>query len=138
MHAVSAMGAIPTRPARDLCPPRRRGLGVIARHVTVELTPQSVEQVASRVVQLLHRHEQNQQQAHTGEPVGMVTVAEFAAHYKLNPGWVYEHADELGATRIGNGPKARIRIDFQTAKAALGKHQATPYDKTAPQANGGT
>jgi hypothetical protein len=116
MYAVSA---IPTRATRAPCPPRRRGLGAVARQAAVDLTPQAVEHVASRVVQLLQRQQQNQQQAPTGEPVGMVTVAQFAAYYKLNPAWVYEHADELGATRIGSGPKARIRLDFQTAKAAL-------------------
>jgi len=129
MHAVSA---IPTRPTQDLCPPRRRGLGAIARQAAVDLTPQAVEQVAGRVVQLLHRAQQNQQQAQTGEPVGMVTVAQFAAYYKLNPAWVYEHADELGATRIGSGPKARIRLDFQTAKAALAQHQT---NRTPPPAD---
>ncbi|HEY5374837.1 MAG TPA: hypothetical protein VIK01_14235, partial [Polyangiaceae bacterium] len=34
---------------------------------------------------------------------------------------------ELGAIRIGSGPKARIRFDFQTAKAALAQHRT---DKT--------
>src|SRR5271170_2658702 len=100
MHAVSA---IPTRATRAPCPPRRRGLGAVARQAAVDLTPQAVEQVAGRVVQLLHRQHQ-QEQAKTDEPVGMVTVAQFAAYYKLNPAWVYEHADELGATRIGSGP----------------------------------
>lgn len=129
MHAVSA---IPTRAIREPCPPRRRGLGAIARQAAVDLTPQAVEQVAGRVVQLLHRAQQNQQQAQTGEPVGMVTVAQFAAYYKLNPAWVYEHADELRATRIGSGPKARIRLDFQIAKAALAQHQAR---RTPPPAD---
>ena len=122
MHAVSA---IPTTTTRPLGSPRRRGLGAIARQVAVDLTPQAVEQIATRVAQLLHRQQQTQQQAQTGEPVGMVTVAQFAAYYKLNPAWVYEHADELGATRIGSGPKARIRIDFQIAKAALAQHRAS-------------
>jgi hypothetical protein len=132
MHTLSA---IPTSTARGLCPPRRRGLGAIARQVAVDLTPQAVEQVASRVVHLLHRQQQTQQHAETREPVGMVTVAEFAAYYKLNPAWVYEHADELGATRIGSGPKARIRIDFQVAKAALAQLQAnrTPEPAAKPR-----
>ena len=121
MYAVSAT---PTRATRAPCPPRRRGLGAIARQAAVDLTPQAVEQVANRVVQLLHRQQQNQQQAQTGEPVGMVTVPEFAAYMKLNPGWVYEHADELAAIRLSSGPKARIRLDFQTAKAAVKKLQA--------------
>jgi hypothetical protein len=125
MHALSA---IPASTARGLCPPRRRGLRAIARQVAVDLTPQAVEQVASRIVQLLHRQQQNQQHAEAREPVGMVTVAQLAAYYKLNPAWVYEHANELGAIRIGNGPKARIRIDFQTAKAAIAQLKAS----TAP------
>jgi hypothetical protein len=129
MHTLSA---IPTSTARGLCPPRRRGLGAIARQVAVDLTPQAVEQVASRVAQLLHRAQQSQEQREAREPVGMVTVAQLAAYYKLNPAWVYEHADELGATRIGGGPKARIRLDFQIAKAALAQHQA---NRTPPPAD---
>jgi hypothetical protein len=129
MHAISAL---PTSAAGGLCPPRRRALGAIARQVTVELTPQTIVQIADCVVQRLNRQQQNQQHAETREPVGMVTVAEFAAYYKLNPAWVYEHAGELGATRIGGGPKARIRIDFQTAKAALAQHQA---NRTPPPAD---
>jgi hypothetical protein len=113
---------------------QRGALGAVAREVTVALTPQTIEQIADCVVRRLHRQQQNQQQAQTGEPVGMVTVAQFAAYYKLNPAWVYEHADELGATRIGSGPKARIRLDFQVAKAALAQHQANrmppPADAT--------
>jgi len=102
--------------------------------VVMELSPQAVEQVARRVAQLLHRQQENQQHAETGEPVGMVTVAEFAAYYKLSPAWVYEHSDELEATRIGSGPKARIRLDFQTAKAALARLNASsePAASTAP------
>jgi hypothetical protein len=132
MHALTA---VPTRATRAPCPPRRRGLGAIARQAAVDLTPQAVEQVAGRVVQLLHRQQQNQQQRETGEPVGMLTVPEFAAYMKLNPGWVYEHADELGAVRLSSGPKARIRIDFQTAKAALAQLQAnrTPEPAAKPR-----
>lgn len=96
------------------------------QRVVAELTPQAVEQVARRVAQLLHRQQEIQQHAETGEPVGVVTVAGFAAYYKLTPAWVYEHADELGAIRIGSGPKARIRLDFRTAKAALAQLQASP------------
>jgi hypothetical protein len=120
MHALTA---IPTSAAHGICPPQRRGLGAIARQVAVDLTPQAVEQVASRVVQLLHR-----QQQQTRDDFGMLTVSQLAQHLKLNPAWVYEHADELGATRIGHGPKARIRFDFQVAKAALREHHRTTQD----------
>ena len=33
--------------------------------------------------------------------------------------WVYEHAAELGARRLGDGPKARLRFDVDEAIAAL-------------------
>jgi pyruvate/2-oxoglutarate dehydrogenase complex dihydrolipoamide acyltransferase (E2) component len=55
-----------------------------------------------------------------------MTAKELAAHLKLNPAWVYEHAQELGAIRTGTGPKARIRFDLHTATQALKQHQRQP------------
>lgn len=55
-----------------------------------------------------------------------------AAHLKLNPAWIYEHADELGAIRTGTGPKARIRFDLHTATQALKHHQRPTPTSTAP------
>jgi hypothetical protein len=129
MHALSA---IPTSAGRGLCPPQRRGMRAIARQVTVELTPQTIVQIADCVVQRLQRAQQNQEQGLTRQELGMLTVAKLAKHLDLNPAWVYEHADELGAIRIGDGPKARIRFDLHTAKAALAQHQA---NRTPPPAD---
>ncbi len=55
-----------------------------------------------------------------------MTAKELAQHLKLNPAWVYEHAQELGAIRTGTGPKARIRFDLHTATQALKQHQRQP------------
>jgi hypothetical protein len=121
MHAPSAD---PTSTARPRRPARQRGLGAIARHVAVDLTPQAVEQVANRVALLLQRQQHVQEQAQTRESTGMLTVTELARHLNLNRAWVYEHADELGAIRISDGPKARLRFDLQTAKNALTRHRA--------------
>lgn len=96
----------------------------MARHVAVDLTPQAVEQVATRVAQLLHRQQEDRERQRVSEPTGMLTVSELAQHLHLNRAWVYEHADELGAIRLGDGPKARLRFDLHTAKTALGRHQA--------------
>lgn len=98
----------------------------MARHVAVDLTPQAVEQVATRVAQLLHRQQEDRERQRVSEPTGMLTVSELAQHLHLNRAWVYEHADELGAIRLGDGPKARLRFDLHTAKTALGRHQAGP------------
>lgn len=95
----------------------------MARHVAVDLTPQAVEQVATRVAQLLHRQQEDRERQRVSEPTGMLTVSQLAQHLHLNRAWVYEHADELGAIRLGDGPKARLRFDLHTAKTALGRHQ---------------
>ncbi len=114
----------PTRPTRDSCAPptRRRGLAATARRVAVDLTPQAVEQVASRVAQLL-RHDQLRAEANAPSGPTWMTAKELALHLKLNPAWIYEHAEELGAIRTGGGPKARMRFDLHTATEALKRHQ---------------
>jgi hypothetical protein len=102
--------------------PAHHGLAASTQRVTVELAPQTIEQIAGRVAQLL-RHDRLLGDAGPAREPGWMTVKELAAHLKLNPAWVYEHADELGAIRTGNGPKARLRFDLQTATEALKRHQ---------------
>jgi len=111
-------------------PTRRRGLAA-ARHIAVELTPQAVEQIASRVAQLL-RHQQPPAPASPPHAPAWLTVKELASHLKLNPAWVYEHAEQLGAIRTGSGPKARLRFDLHTATQAL-KRQQQPTPASPPR-----
>ena len=103
---------------------RRHGLAA-ARHIAVELTPQTVEQIASRVAQLLLHHQPPAPASLAPTPAWM-TAKGLAHHLKLNPAWVYEHANELGAIRTGTGPKARIRFDLHTATQALKQRQRQP------------
>lgn len=124
-----APATTPARPPRGTSAPhaRRRGLAATAHRVAVDLTPQAVEQVATRVAQILNRRQQDQERQRMSEPTGMLTVSQLAQHLHLNRAWVYEHADQLGAIRLGDGPKARLRFDLHTAKTALGRH---PYART--------
>jgi hypothetical protein len=110
--------------------PTRRRLAA-ARHIAVELTPQAVEQIATRVAQLL-RHQQPPPDTSAAATPAWMTAKELAAHLKLNPAWIYEHADELGAIRTGTGPKARIRFDLHTATQALKTHQRPVPTSAAP------
>jgi hypothetical protein len=107
---------------------RQRGLAA-ARRIAVELTPDTIDQIAGRVAQLL-RHQQPPPHTNPAGASSWMTVKELAARLKLNPAWVYEHADELGAIRTGTGPKARIRFNPHTATQALKQHQR----QTAPPA----
>ena len=49
----------------------------------------------------------------------LVTPTELAEWLAVTPGWVYEHASELGALRLGDGPKARLRFDVEAVKRRL-------------------
>lgn len=90
--------------------------------MTVDLSPVSIEAIARRVVELLEEQRPT--------PSGLLSVSELAKHLKLNRSWVYEHATDLGAIRLGDGPKARLRFDLQTTTEALQRHQT--QRNTAP------
>jgi hypothetical protein len=77
----------------------------------VHLDNASVEAIARRVAELLSSE-------HGSE--GWIDAAEVARRYSLSRDFVYEHADELGAVRIGSGPKGRLRFDPAKVVEALG------------------
>jgi hypothetical protein len=51
--------------------------------------------------------------------VALMTAAQVAERFRIRRAWVYEHADELGALRLGDGPRARLRFDPAKVAAAL-------------------
>ncbi|MGH2904135.1 MAG: hypothetical protein ACRDK7_11215 [Solirubrobacteraceae bacterium] len=119
---MPTLRTLPSR--RDTTVPATRppGRWARARHAATELTPDAIEQVAQRVAQLL-RHEQPPpagapQDTHpTGDQ--LLTAWQLAKRLGLTRAWVYEHANELGAIPIGDGPKPRLRFDPEVAKQAL-------------------
>lgn len=48
-----------------------------------------------------------------------LSASEVATMLGINRDAVYRRADELGAKRIGSGPKARLRFDADAVTAAL-------------------
>jgi hypothetical protein len=50
---------------------------------------------------------------------GLVDARQLAADLGVSVDYVYAHATELGAVRLGSGPKARIRFDLDRARQAL-------------------
>jgi hypothetical protein len=53
------------------------------------------------------------------ERTPLVDAATLAVELGVSRDFVYEHAAELGALRLGSGPKARLRFDPIAARAAL-------------------
>lgn len=113
MHDLSA---IPTRTRRERCSSRGGGLEAAARRVAVDLTPQAVEQVAARVATLLQDR---------GPDAGpeLLSAGELARELRVERPWIYRHRELLGGLRIGSGPKAPWRFDYETAVEALQRHQ---------------
>jgi hypothetical protein len=77
------------------------------------------EAVAARVVELLERQERRSAR-------GLATAADVAEQLGVHKSWVYAHADELGAIRLGEGEKARLRFDPERVARAVG---ATPPER---------
>jgi len=76
-----------------------------------------VEAVAERVVELLR--------ADSPEPRNgsqLVSADALARWLGVSRSHVYEHADDLGAIRLGEGKRAHLRFDPETARAALARY----------------
>ena len=54
-----------------------------------------------------------------GKTFGLVGPRELAEGLGVSLDYVYTHAAELGAMRLGSGPKARIRFDLDGARRLL-------------------
>src|ERR671911_166880 len=77
------------------------------RGPTLKLAPEAVDVIARRVVELLDR----------GTPARreLVDAAELARRLGVERPWVYTHAIQLGAIKLGNGRRPRLRFDPQVA-----------------------
>jgi len=88
------------------------------RPTLVRLDPSTVERLAIRTAELV-----DQRLRHTSaepqQPPELLTVAEVAARWSVHPNWVYRHARQLGAIRLGNGRCARIRFDREQVTRRL-------------------
>ena len=62
---------------------------------------------------------------------GLVDARELAGELGVSPHYVYAHAPELGAMRLGLGPKARIRFDLDRARQALEARSVRPAKRRA-------
>lgn len=79
----------------------------------IKLDPEAVEAIALRVVTLLEKNGLRQRE--------LIGAAELARRLGVDRSWVYSHAIELGAVKLGDGPRARLRFDPEVAERALRK-----------------
>lgn len=119
----------------------RAATGNLAGSAAPPLTPRElllVRTIAEHVADLLS--------ADMATGRRLVSAAEVARELNVGRQWVYEHAEELGARRLGDGPRARLRFDLETVRAAsdcliskrLHGRDASPgaESETAPEPRG--
>ncbi len=87
-------------------------IGAEMESARIKLDPQTIEAIARRVVELLDRR------GLSGGPE-LVDAAELARRLGIERSWVYTHAIELGAVKLGSGRKPRLRFDPQVAARCL-------------------
>ncbi len=89
----------------------------------VDLSPRSLDALAGRIAELLG--------GRRPAPIArLLDTRELAEVLGVRPRWVHEHASELGAIRLGEGPRAPLRFDPEEVIARLPRHP----DGTAPAA----
>jgi hypothetical protein len=88
---------------------------VLVSESTIVLAPAQLEELANLIADRLRRDEAP---ADTRLRGGLVDVHELAALLSVSRSWVYAHAAELGAVRLGSGSKPRLRFDPDVARAA--------------------
>jgi hypothetical protein len=70
------------------------------------------DMIAVRVVALIEHRAY-------GTHAELATAAEVAQALGVSTSWVYANKRRLGAIRLGEGPKARLRFDLEQAKRAV-------------------
>lgn len=66
----------------------------------------------------------------------LIDASALAIELGVSRDFIYEHATELGAIRLGNGPKARLRFDPVAAREALACYGSRPSQAENPNAGG--
>jgi hypothetical protein len=89
----------------------------------VELTADAIEQIATRVVELLREDTDERDRHRAG---GLVDATQLAQRLGVRREWVYEHANELGAITLGSGTRPRLRFDLEAAVRVIeGRRRGT-------------
>jgi hypothetical protein len=97
----------------------------------VRLSPEDIDALARRLAELLRPALAVRP---APEARRMMSAAEVAQMWGVERSWVYEHAEELGARRLGFGERPRLRFDpaeLGERIAALGA-QPAPVRASAP------
>lgn len=84
---------------------------------SVALDRETVEALARRVVELLRSEDKDS---------GLIDAAEVARRLGVARSTVYDKAEQLGAMRLGTGPRARLRFDPRVVEMLVTSNEPAP------------
>jgi hypothetical protein len=91
----------------------------------LKLAPEVIDAIARRVVELLAQRAPERRE--------LVDAAELARRLGVERSWVYTHAIRLGAIKLGNGRRPRLRFDPQVAIERIQVSARHEPDQGPPQ-----
>ena len=77
------------------------------------MSEEAVDEIARRVVELLQDR----------VPARYANTATVALSLAVSEDWVRDHAGELGAIRIGDGPRGELRFDLRRVEQAMARRR---------------
>lgn len=85
----------------------------------MKLDDEDIQRIAERIVELLGERERKSPVERAADaPAGLVDAATLAQALGVDRDWVYAHAKQLGAIRLG-GPQGRLRFDLAKVTSQL-------------------
>jgi hypothetical protein len=93
-----------------------------------------LEQLAQRVAQLVAAQLQPPEPDPPVAPA-LLSAAQVSAWWGVDRNWVYDHADDLGVIRLGNGKRPRLRFDPEHVQRALRKPSGNEANPTGSPMN---
>jgi hypothetical protein len=97
----------------------------MTRSETFELDPRLIDELADRLSDAIAKRVVAAFREGSVQPVrtsmAWLDAQQVARQLGVSRDWVYEHADELGASRIGAGPRPRIRFPADVVDSRRGK-----------------
>ena len=96
----------------------------------VRLDPETIEVLARRLAELLGGTETERRREQ------LLSAEEVSRWWGVSRRWVYDHAERLGARRIGTGSRPRLRFDPEDVADQLGEPGGRPDAQRLPGIGG--
>lgn len=96
----------------------------------VRLDPESIEAIARRLAELLGVAAAQRPRRE------LISAEEVSRWWGVSRRWVYDHAERLGARRIGTGPRPRLRFDPDEVAEQLGEPAGASDEQRMPTITG--